>query len=90
MLMAILYAESGEIVAAAPACDQYPLGKDYWRDCFLGELDLESTLDVGYINVVSEQLRSSLLRLGVDDSVNPNEIEAELQRQTAPTWSRAA
>ena len=91
MLMALLYSDSGEIVAAAPACDQYPLGSQYWHDVFEGELAGEtSQYELGYINVYSLELQSSLMQIGIDANVDAQQLTQAVEQQIAPSWKSQA
>ena len=70
MLMALLYSQFGRIIAAAPACDQVPLGDKYWLDCHEADLTSEDFFETAYVFVADPSLQTSLLRLGIEDSID--------------------
>lgn len=61
MLLAILYGQEEEIVAAALACDQQPLGDNYWTDVLAVELN--DDFQTGYATVEDAELVDHLLEI---------------------------
>ena len=61
MLLAILYGPKEEIVAAAMACDQQPLGDRFWTDVLA--VDLPDDYQTGYAKVDDVELANHLLEL---------------------------
>lgn len=62
MLLALLYDDTGKLVAAAPACDQQPLGNRYWRDVYPGTVHLVGS-ETAYAEIDDRALVERLLRM---------------------------
>ena len=90
MLMALLYTAENQIAAAAPACDQSPLGDHYWLE--IHEADLAETFAKGeffetsYIMIANAPLRSRLLQLGIDETIDGQALAAEVAEKVAPNY----
>lgn len=90
MLMALLYCEEDQIIAAAPACDQMPYGDEYWMEIFAGHLEEGSLFETAYITVNNAELRRKLLLLGFDDEIDGKQLTLELEANLTPEYLRAA
>jgi hypothetical protein len=86
MLMALLYSNDGQILAAAPACDQVPYGDDYWMEFHAAELDSADVFETAYVTVANPETRSRLLLVGIDESVDAIELLHELDQVVAPNY----
>ena len=84
MLMALLYSQDGLIVTAAPACDQFSLGDRYWLDCHEAELGSADLFETAYLLVDDADLQARLLRLGIDSSIDGEQLTREVQALDAP------
>lgn len=84
MLMALLYTEADRIVAAAPACDQFSHGKDFWLEYHQAELSAEDIFETAFVFVADPNLQSRLLRIGIDDSVDSISLTREIATLYAP------
>lgn len=61
MLLALLYQDDGTLTAAAPACDQQPLGDRYWREVYPESVRLRGS-ETAYVNIDDAWLVDRLLR----------------------------
>ena len=86
MLMALLYGEDDQIAAAAPACDQIPLGDRYWSDIHAGELKSGNVYQTAYVTVANASLREKLLLIGIDELFDAGKLTAELSRSIQPEY----
>jgi hypothetical protein len=87
MLLAILYRDD-KIVAAAPACDQYASGTQFWLNTLSLNplsgviLSEENFHDLGfqtaYASVEDRELRYELLKVGIDQSIDVDDLEKRL------------
>ena len=84
MLMALLCSQCGRIVAAAPACDQIPLGDQYWLDCHEAGLTSEDLFETAYVFVSDSNLQSLLLGLGIDDSIDSETLTQKVLNLAVP------
>lgn len=66
MLLALLYQRDGGLAAAAPACDQQPLGSRYWRDVYPDAVDARDG-ETAYVDVTDETLVERLLNMEFRD-----------------------
>ena len=78
MLMALLYREDDEVVAAALACEQIPYGDSYWNEIFAGHIDNDPALETAYITINNADLRRRLLLLGFDDQIDGQALAREI------------
>ena len=91
MLMALLYCDDDRIAAAAPACDQVPLGDRYWTEVFEGEIESGSMFETAYVTVANAQMREKLLSIGVDVDADGRKLAEELIASFTPDYlDRAA
>ncbi len=72
MLLALLYAHDGELLAAALACDQEPLGNRYWREVYPEVLPLRGS-ETAYVEIDDALLADRLLRMDFRDGVEAAE-----------------
>lgn len=79
MLMAILYSNDGEILAAAPACDQLESGDEYWNEYHVGEFELRRVLETAYVQVNDEDLCEQLMRVGIDDEIDVAALAGKIE-----------
>lgn len=90
MLMALLYTADNEIAAAAPACDQSPLGDQYWLEIHEAELaeafSKGAFFETAYITIADPDLRARLLQVGVDDEIDGQELAVEVVTKAAPDY----
>jgi hypothetical protein len=86
MLMALLYADEDRIAAAAPACDQIPLGDAYWREVYSGRLELGPLFETAYVTVNNADLRRRLLLLGINAEIDGRELARELEAKLMPDY----
>lgn len=68
MYLSLLFDQSDRLVAAAPACDQQPLGNGYWRNVHPQPLDLKN-LQIAVVDVKNEDLVQMLLSLADDSAI---------------------
>ncbi len=92
MLMAILYRED-QIVASAYACDQHAYGNDYWCEIHPIELsptafefDIDGLYETAYVSVANLQLRDRLRKASIDESIDLEELTADLESSLTPTY----
>ena len=84
MLMALLYTEDEQIIAAAPACEQIVHGDDYWLDFHEAELSTEDLFETAFMFIADPILKARLLRLGIDDLIDSEALTQEVQARIAP------
>jgi len=84
MLMALLYSQADRIIAAAPACDQFPHGKKYWLEHHEAELSADDIFETAFTFIADPNLQTRLLRLGVDDSIDSISLTREVAALVAP------
>lgn len=65
MYLSLLFDKSDRLVAAAPACDQEPLGDRYWHEVHPHSLDLKN-LQLAIVDVKNGELVEMLLGLAND------------------------
>jgi hypothetical protein len=68
MLLALLYQREGNLAAAAPACDQQPLGDRYWRTVYPEPLELRGS-ETAYVAIDDAELVDRLLRMNFRDGI---------------------
>lgn len=92
MLLAVLYRDD-LVIAAAPACDQYPYGNHYWTEVHplgLSEFDFDSAagkeLQTSYISIAQPKLRSRLLAASIDDSIDLIELTQDMEASVRPSY----
>lgn len=92
MLMAILYRDE-QILAAAHACDQHALGKDFWSEVHpiqlpfsAFEFNLDAVYETAYVSVANLQLRDRLLKASIDDSIDLFELTSDLENSLTPSY----
>jgi hypothetical protein len=88
MLLALLYQDDGELVAAAPACDQQPLGDRYWREGYPEVLTLRGS-ETAYVKIDDPELVDRLLRMDFHDGVEAAravDIYLGLAPAPGPRW----
>lgn len=86
MLMALLYNQEDTIIAAAPACDQIPMGERYWNDVHPFQLSGSELFETAYMNVVHPALRRQLMSLGLDDSIDRHSLTAQVEQSAIPNY----
>ena len=84
--MAILYCDDDRIAAAAPACDQLPLGNRYWEEVFAGRIVRGDMFETAYVSVVQKELRERLMQIGIDQAVDGTELAQELSASVIPSY----
>ncbi len=77
MLLAILFDDDDQVVAAAPACDQTAVGNEYWEEIHPVALKSNS-YDIAYVEVSDLALRHNLLRVGMDETVSGRDLANQL------------
>ena len=70
MYLALLFDEGDQLLAAAPACDQQPLGNRYWREVYPQSIS-GAWGETAIIDIGDRSLSELLLSLAVDSSVLP-------------------
>jgi hypothetical protein len=84
MLLALLYEHDGQLTAAAPACDQQPLGNRYWEEVYPEKVN---TLDseIAYVAIDDRSLVERLLTMDFRDGAEAAEaVDAYLGLSAAP------
>jgi hypothetical protein len=76
MLLALLYDDSGRLAAAAPACDQQPLGDRYWREVCAERVSLRGS-ETAYVNIDDPWLVDRLLRMDFAYDTSPTDAVDE-------------
>lgn len=66
MLLALLYKADGDLIAAAPACDQQPYGLRFWREIYPAKLDVRQS-ETAYVEISDAQLADRLLEMDFED-----------------------
>jgi hypothetical protein len=66
MLLALLYQADGQLAAAAPACDQQPLGNRYWLEVCPEPVNLRDS-ETAYVDIADPDLVHDLLRRNFRD-----------------------
>ena len=84
MLMALLYTESAQIIAAAPACDQVPHGDEFWLNFHEADLSSDDLFETALMFIADPNLQAKLLRVGIDESVDSNLLTREVELRIAP------
>ena len=89
MLLAILF-QNETIVAAAAACDQSPYGNQFWlethsvglmADNVFTEADFRNQgFETSYLEIKDKQICESLLQVGLDDTIDVNQLQSQLQQ----------
>ena len=87
MLMALLYNQREQIIAAAPACDQVPHGDDFWLNFHEADLSSGDLFETALMFVADPNLQAKLLRLGIDESFDSNLLTREVELRIAPMRS---
>jgi hypothetical protein len=72
MLLALLYEQDGRLSAAAPACDQQPIGNRYWWDVCAQAVNAERN-ETAYLNIDDRSFVDRLLRMDFRDGVEAAE-----------------
>jgi hypothetical protein len=72
MLLALLYEDDGKLSAAAPACDQQPLGDRYWREVYPQTVRVQES-ETAYVDIDDPILVDRLLRMDFQDEVEAGE-----------------
>ncbi len=62
MLLALLYQADGQLAAAAPACDQQPLGNRYWGEACPEAVNLRDS-ETAYVEIADGLLVRRLLEM---------------------------
>lgn len=84
MLMALLYTERAQIIAAAPACDQVPHGDEFWLNFHEADLSSDDLFETALMFIADPNLQAKLLRVGIDESVDSNLLTREVELRIAP------
>ena len=82
MLMALLYGNDDQILAAAPACDQAPYGAEYWIDCHEANFNAADIFETAYVSIERKDLIESLLMLGIDQSIDAATLTLDVESTT--------
>ena len=90
MLMALLYCDDDRIAAAAPACDQIPLGDRYWEEVFQGNIEEGSMFETAYVTVANAEIRDRLLAIGIEDDIDGRQLAQELVSSLIPDYMHRA
>ena len=72
MLLALLYEHDGVLSAAAPACDQQPVGDQYWREISPQSVRVQGS-ETAYVDIDDDSLVDRLLRMDFQDGVEAAE-----------------
>jgi hypothetical protein len=79
MLLALLYQGEGRVSAAAPACDQQPLGNRFWREVYPEPVALRGS-ETAYVDIDDPVLVERLLRMDFrDGSAAAEAVDAYLE-----------
>lgn len=76
MLLALLYRSEGDLSAAAPACDQQPLGKRYWTEVYPEAVTLCGS-ETAYVDIDDPEFVDRLLRMHFRDGMEAAEAVDE-------------
>ena len=79
MLFALLYDHHDQILAAAPACDHFALGDQFWLDCHSIKINEDEIFATAYREVRNPSLQQRLLELGVNESILSASITREVE-----------
>ncbi len=79
MLLALLYGNDDQILAAAPACDQADYGDAFWSDSHAAEISQSDMFETAYVSIEQPDLVERLLSLGIDSSVNRAALTREVE-----------
>lgn len=98
MLFALLYNDADEIVAAAPACEQMPMGDAFWHECHLVEIGPTGSesmngqpgYSTAYATVTNPLLQSQLKWLGIDDQVDGKSLTLAIEGAAVPGYIQRA
>ncbi len=86
MLLSILFNSQGQPVASGMACDQIPMGENYWVDVVGLAPTAVHGLDTAVVNVEDQTLATQLLNQHVEGTVvDPDRLEVlrvGLERRT--------
>ncbi len=92
MLMAVLFRDD-LVIAAAPACDQYPMGNHYWTEMhpiglpeFLFDVASGEDLQTSYVSVSHPALRNRLIKASIDDQIDLDDLTRDLQMSARPAY----
>ncbi len=78
MLLALLYEDDGRLTAAAPACDQQPLGNRYWLEIHPEKVNVRHS-ETAYVNIDDPWLVERLLNMDFADGADAAEaVDAHL------------
>lgn len=90
MLFALLYNEENEIIAAAPACEQLPMGDAFWAQCHLAGFDIhantEKQFQTAYVCVTNPLLQRQLQWVGIDETIDPRELTNAVEGSLVPDY----
>lgn len=86
MLMALLYSDDDRIVAAAPACDQVPYGDAFWLEFHEAMLSHSDFFETAYVTIANPELRTELLMLGIDQSLDGAELARKVEGCASPKY----
>lgn len=67
MLFALLFDEKDQLVAAAPAPAQHPMGDAFWRDIYPQMIPINHQYQTAQVEVKDAELTARLLSLATDD-----------------------
>lgn len=98
MLFALLYNDADEIVAAAPACEQMPMGDAFWHECHLVEIDPAGSeslsgpqsYSTAYATVTNPLLQSQLKWLGIDEQIDSKTLTLAIEGAAVPGYVQRA
>lgn len=79
MLLALLYGNDDQILAAAPACDQADYGDAFWSDCHAAEISQNDVFETAYVSIEQPDLVERLLSLGIDSLINGAALTREVE-----------
>ena len=83
MLLALLYESDGQLSAAAPACDQQPLGNRFWLEGCPERVNLRGS-ETAYADIEHPELLDWLLKMQFRDGFDAaRAVEAYLGLSTS-------
>ena len=85
MLFALLYNRNDQLIAAAPACEQLPFGNSFWIRVHQAQIRRREIFETAYQTIIDPYLQARLRWLGIDDTIDGEQLTLDLERSTSPT-----
>lgn len=68
MLMALLYQDQDQLIAAALACDYYALGNRYWQEVSNQGISYQPDMEIAVVQIEDQELAERLLAMDFTDA----------------------